>query len=555
MPFPGLTRLSPQELFTDVIWNELMDLLEAKFSGSVGGGDIQWPFIVQGDIDFGGTYTILNLAQLWGIINADEYPEPKLENAIAEAVSNTGGLVLIPPDTTMTANNVSINSNNIAVVGCGPSSVVQITAASTDPLFTTDAVGRSGIVFANLTLDGTGGGSGCQAIRARRITRLTIDKVYITGFSGDFIVLTNGGVAGESCSDVRITNTYCSLGSDSHLFADDISGLFISNFISRNATGNAIEIVPASSSHLAQDIVVSNSHFATGGAKAIRIVGTGAPAIDAHSRISICNNRAVSMTGAPFELGGTSTMLKEVTVSDNTAAAAVGDALRIGATGGTVTGNHFKGASGGGDGIDMTGSVDLWVSGNNCQDASAYGIDATSSVDCTVVNNNLRDAVTDGINRTSSTGLRAGNNVGDDGPSLSNTLVDFTSYPQAGTGSVGFSHTIPAGSVRSGDVIRISAHVVSTSTSTTELRFGATALGSFVNDTNTAQVTWLIRVVQGGASSVRVVREQNTGPTFNTANTSATVDWSADQAMTFNVTANAGTVTFSGIFLELLGSK
>ena len=549
MPFPGLTRLSPQQLLTDVIWNELMDLLEGKFSGSVGGGDIQWPFILQGDIDFGGIYNILNLRTFWNIKNAAEYAS--LDDAISAAEADGGGLVLIPPDTTLTANNLSIDASKVVVMGCGPSSVIQITAASTNPLFTTASTGLSDIIFANLTLDGSGGGAGCKAILARRITRLQLRDVYFTGFTGDFITLTNDGVAGNSCVDARLINTYCSGGSDSHLFADDIAGLYLDNFISKNATGNAIEIIPTSSSNLAQDISINNTHIATGGAKGIRILGTGAPAIDAHSRISLHNCRAVSMTDVPFEIGGTGTILKTVKITGCQAVGAVGDALRVGASGGEVCNNLLTGA--GGDGIDLTSSTDLWVNGNSCQSAVGSGINATSTTGCTLITNNVSGSGT-GITRTSSATLRARENFGDVAPTVGSARADTASYTKvagSGTGDMGFSYVIPANTVRPGDMIRVTmfAEQGGGGAGAIQLRINGLSFGTFVTATVTDNQTETLVVVKQGSASPYVLTQMANGGNAVSNNGSQTIDWTVNQTMT--VFASTGP-TVSDIVLQFV---
>jgi len=568
MPFPGLTRLSASQLLTDVIWNELMDLLEAKFSGSVGQNDLQWPLLVGGDIDFGQVYGILGLRKLWGIVNAAEYASLDAAVSAAEAGSNgngNGGMVMIPPDTTIIANNVSIDASNVMIVGCGPSSVIKITAASTNPLFTTAATGLSGIVFANLTLDGTGGGAGCVGVRLRSITRAQMRNVYMTGFTGDFISCTNDGVAGNSCVDVTLHNVLCSGGSDSHFFADDISGLYVSRFTSKTATGNAFEIVPVSSSHLAQDISISDSKFSSGAAKAVRIIGTGGTAIDAHSRIKIANCSVVGMTGLPFELGNTSTILKDVTLETCTAVGAAGDAVRIAASAGVISGNHLRGA--GSDGIDITNSIDLWVQGNNCQDAVAYGIDATSTTDCTVIGNNLRDAGTDGINRTTSTNLHAYENVGDDAPTIGSTFSDGTARTISGsaTGDFGFTYTIPAGSLKTGNCLDITFLGVAQSGGTSGavgVRLNATNVYSWnVVTTTDNYITIQIRADQGGTTHImamRVTEDRTPGDeSVEIDNNSSSIDWSINQVLTFNCTGHggAGDITVDHVLVKLYGSK
>lgn len=569
MPFPGLTRLAPTQILTDTIWNELMDLLEAKFSGAVGANDLTYPLILGGDIDFGQQYGILGLRNFWNIINAAEYPT--LNAAVAAAPA--GGAVFIQPGYSRLEGPVTISAGNVTIVGTGADSVVQIAAASTGPLFDIASTGLSGITFSNLTLSGTGGGAGCIGIRAQRTTRLRIQNVYMTGFTGDFITLTNDGGAGNGCTDTVITNVQCEGGSDSHLFADDVSGLYISNFISKTASGDAIAIVPASSTHLAQDIMLSNVHVSGGGAKGIRIIGTGGAAIDPHSRIMLANCRVHSMTGLPIELGNTGTILKTVMVRGCSATNSTTDGLRIAASGGLVASCDFSTANT--DGIDMANSIDLFVNGNNCENAGAgaatgYGVNAASTTTCRVIGNNCSDAFTDGVNRTSSTGLRALENIGDDAPTIGNAFFDNTTYTLTGTntGSFGMSYTIPAGSLKTGDVIEVIGYFESASgaTGVVEARFNAVGMTSqAIGDGAAAKHSiyqTIIRAANGAASS-HLYKFDQTATTYGTTiQTIAdvggpTIDWTIDQALTFNLTAHAGSgnIDLRRVIVRMYGSK
>jgi len=545
----GLTRLNVKQLLTSTIWNSLIDVLEAKFSSGVNQNDLTWPVLAKGDIDFQQqSYTIKGLRTFWKVINASEYAT--LDAAIAAAPS--GGAVFIPPNTTISANNVSIASSNVTVFGAGPTSVIKITAAATGPLLTTATSGLSDIVLMNLMLDGTGAGAGAIGVSAKRITRFVMVNVVMKAFTGDFIVLTNGGVAGQSCADVYLSNIYCTGGSDNHLFVDDVSGLIINGFASKSATGDAISMVPPSSANLIQDILIANMRVQSGGAKGIRIIGSGAAGIDAHSRIKLSNCHVVSCTGLPYELGNTAALLKDVQAVNCFAPASLSDAMRVATNRGEVVSCHLPAATS--DGIDITNSVDLWVHGNNCQDAGAYGINATSTTDCTVTGNNLRD--TGGVNRTTSTNLRAVENVGDEGATVSNTFTDVASYIRTATGDFGFSHTIPGGTLRLGDALRITVNGVS-GIGTVELRIGGLGFGTFVTDTTAdSETVFTIRVGTDVGGTGGIARQTRDDDLARVSTTSQVIAWSTDKAITFQCTAyTSGSITLNRIFVELLGAK
>lgn len=551
MALLNLQRLVKKDLFTETIWNNLMDILEAKFSGGVSESDLAWPLVAQGDIDFGQTYGIVGLRQLWGVVNAGEYAN--LEAAIAAA---GGKAIFIPPDEEIPCSAATISTSDVTIFGAGPTSIIKITAASTGPMISTAAAGVSNFRIMNCTLDGTGAGAGCVGVKLQKATRPSMLNVHILGFTDDFIQVTNGGAAGDSSVDVCLDTIHCSGGSDKHLFVDDVQGIMVYGMVSKSAGGDAISMVPASSSHLIQDVVILGTRIQSGAGKGIRIVGSGAAGIVAHSRIEVSNCHAVSMTGLPFELGNTGALLKDTAIKNCFAISSASDGIRIASNGGSVTGNHVPSATG--DGVDIQNSVDLWVHGNNCKSAGAYGVNAASSTTCVVVGNNCQSAATDGINRTSSTSLRALENVGDDAPTIGNIFADFTPYSKlaTATGDIGFTYTIPANSFKQGDVLRIVIGASATVSSTVELRIGATVLSTYAFAANTTgQVVWHIRIQTGG-SNTQVLRQiVRDTPSATTSTGNALIDWTVDEAITFNVSANGGDTSIAGIFIELLGSK
>jgi hypothetical protein len=549
----GVTRLEKKDFLTAEIWNALMDILEAKFAGGIGTSDITYPLVVQGDIDFGQTYGIVGLRTFWNVVNAAEYAS--LDAAVSAVEATGGGAVVIPPYTTISANNVSIDASNVTIFGYGPTSVIQITAAATGPLLTTATSGITDVRIHDLTLDGTGSGAGCVGVKLQRVTRPQMRNVYMLGFTGDFIQLTNGGVAGQSCVDAVLQNVHMSGGSDSHVFADDVAGLTMIGVTSKSASSDAISLVPGSSSHLIQDVVMSDVRVHTGGAKGIRIVGSGATGIDAHSRIQLDNCRAVGMTGTPFEIGTTSLLLKDVLISNCFAPDAAGDAIRVASNRGEVSGNHVPGA--GGKGINAQDSVDLVVSNNNCQDAVGDGIDADSTTDCTVVRNNVRDCA-DGVSRASSTGLRLHDNVGEHCPTSSNVYFDDTTaaYTRTTTGNFSFSYTVPGNTLKDGDLLRVTAHLNGgTATTTCRLNVGASNLASFNTDAADNVVVYTIRIGLGGATTKYIFQQARETSVVGSTTGNPTIDWTADQALVFECTAIAGsTVSLERILIEYMGA-
>jgi hypothetical protein len=549
----GLTRLNPKQILTSTIWNSLMDILEAKFSGSISESDIAWPLVAQGDIDFGQTYGIVGLRKFWNVVNAAEYAS--LDAAVSAAEATGGGAVMIPPYTTITANNVSIDASNIVIFGFGETSVIKITAASTNPLLTTASTGLSGISLENLMLDGTGGGAGSKGFVAKNIARLRLKGLYVNGFVGDAVYLTNDGTAGHACTNASIDKCIFNGGSARHIVADDVSGLDITNTLSLLATGDAINMTPPGSSNLIQNVTLDNTTVRSGGAKGISIVGSGAGAIDAQSSIHLRTCKVTSCIGLPIELGNTTKLLKNVTAVGCYAPSSTTDGMRIAASGGTIVDNHVSAAVG--DGLDITNSINLFVSVNEALNAGAFGCNATSTTNCVVTNNDFTGAVSGGVDHTTSTGLRALENSGSFDPTMGNAYYDFASYPKSGTGDMGFTKTIKANTFKAGDVMRVTAFLNGgTATTTVRMKAGANSLGSFNTDANTNEVRYTVGIDTVVNTTHIILAQMRSAATVNVATASPAIDWTADVILTFEVTAIAGgTVTLNGVFIELLGSK
>lgn len=106
------------------------------------------------DLDFGDLYTVANLRTFWNIINVAEYSSL---SAAESALPSSGGLLFVPPDTTIDISaTVTFSKDNTWVVGSGPSSVLRratgtFTASNNAMLLFSD---RANCGVANLQLDG-----------------------------------------------------------------------------------------------------------------------------------------------------------------------------------------------------------------------------------------------------------------------------------------------------------------------------------------------------------------------------------------------------------------
>ena len=117
-----------KEILTAGKLMQLVQAISAKLA-AITGADLTWDLVCGGNIDFDNQYGILGLRKFWNVINVSEYPEATaLEDAKTELESMGGGVLYIPPDTTITSAPVSIDSNYIAIIGGVPSSVLKLQA-------------------------------------------------------------------------------------------------------------------------------------------------------------------------------------------------------------------------------------------------------------------------------------------------------------------------------------------------------------------------------------------------------------------------------------------
>ena len=127
MPITNLPTFTDEELLAAAKLNLMRNAINSKFS-AITGADLTWPLVAEGNIDFDSQFSIVGLRTFWNIINASEYAT--FQAAIDAAEAAGGGCVVIPPATTVVADGVSIDASSIAIVGCGPSSVLQLTTAA-----------------------------------------------------------------------------------------------------------------------------------------------------------------------------------------------------------------------------------------------------------------------------------------------------------------------------------------------------------------------------------------------------------------------------------------
>lgn len=153
MAAPTIKVFTPKERPTAGDLNQIYQTLAAKF-GSLDGSDFMYPFIMGGDLDMGGN-SLLRVKELFGILNLEEYgtDEEAFNNAINDLES--GGLILIPRNTTITLNRglkMRNNRNRVYIVGCGFSSQIKIADGADEDAIQVD--GCHSFKISNLFING-----------------------------------------------------------------------------------------------------------------------------------------------------------------------------------------------------------------------------------------------------------------------------------------------------------------------------------------------------------------------------------------------------------------
>lgn len=539
----SLPTFTVRQILTAGILNQLTQAINTKFS-AITGADITWDLLCGGNIDFDGQYGILGLKKLWSVINADEYTS--LQAAIDEAESNGGGTVFIPPDTTISTPGVTLTSSNVAIVGAGPSSVIQLESGN-DLLDIDNNGALTDISIQNLTLDGAGETQ--NGVVAKRVQRLLMDNVYLKNFDGSAIKLTSD-TPGEACSDVILSNIWVysggASGSAYHLHVQDVNRMIVSNFHSTDALDDAIFMEPAGSGGLLKDIMMDNVSVNNPATKGIYILGADT-VNDKWSRIGLSNCQVFSPGGTGFHLGAAAKILKNLVVDNCKVYEAAGDGFVVMAEGGKLS-NLFAPAAGA-DGLDMTSSKSLLVTGCDFNTATATGIDATSTDACKIATCDVTGSA-DGIIKVTATDLIAGGNIGAVGLIMGGTVIsNIQDNTSPASGVEVFSYTIPANTLsKPGDCLVMEVCLAASNDAidmSVTLNLDANIVGAITSQSNNTAVITSTAILnaegidQASNTNFRYMSMANTYG-LGTGVGVDTIDWTTDIEFMVSLTQAAG---------------
>lgn len=562
MPITGLPTFEDNEIPSSGKFNQIVQALESKFS-AITADDFTWPLVAQGNIDMGQQHSIIGLRTFWNYINAAEYDSLQLAVDAAEAAG--GGCVIIPPDTTITADGVNIENGDIIIMGAGPSSVIKLTSGSTSGyLMRNGTGGLAGIEVLNLTFDGQSTGVSQDGFQARHVDRLHMYNVFFKNFTGDALYLTNDGTNGNACSDCIFNALTFDGGTGQHIKVDDLDGGSFSQIISRDAGASAIVMSPLAAASFMRDVSMSNARVTDPTGLGIWVDGASGTADDKWSRVHFADCRVSGSTDDAFRAGAASAVLKYATITGCTSHDCAGNAYTVNTEGGAVKGNYAYSVPSGKDGIDLVDSTDTTVSNNTLNgNSGTSGIDADGTDSCYVHNNTLTGTWTNPILSSNATNLELGQNQGAPGPTLNTAIADNPRDSRSTTGPYPTTYEIPANSVKPGDVIRITVGWDVTGYTSGNITLGVEAEGAGIGDTGAVGAVGEIVSVHelyvsalSGASNVRLTKHV-TGDTFtNVSNGDITIDFTADVTIEATVTITGAAVgLFDYINIEFIGGN
>lgn len=428
--FPTFTD---KEIPSPEKFNDFVQALEAKFTAGLGSAELQWPLLAAGNLSM-STYDITGGRKIWDVVNAKEYT-----TVAAAMTAGAGGVVFIPPNTTLDISGESLQGTVCAIIGSGPSSILRVVSgASSGYMLRNDQMGATTAFYVgNLTMDGNLSENGC-GLRLRNVGRAVISNVHFKDFADAAIEITNNGTDGQSSRNVQIIGCSFTGGSGNHIEADDCYNVEIQGCVFYDSAASCVDVTPASATANGYNITVADCQFDDAATSCVNIVGGSNTLGHIYGYINVCGNNIRNCTGVAVKVGDTAARIQGLSVNNNIIRGAAGG-ISVWGYSGTVSGNVI--VSVGDTGIDLQESEYVSVTGNTIRAGSNTGIDASDCTNCFVSGNQVSSTST-AIALASNTNTVQGNNP--------NQLSLYTSTTTL---------TIPAGTLKVGDTIRAHAGI------------------------------------------------------------------------------------------------
>jgi len=377
-----LPSFTDEEILLFEKLNAAMEAIQARFLAGVGSADLAWPLVAEDDLNM-SSYNITGGYQIWGYVNAGNYPT--LTDALTAAGS--GGVVLVPPDTTVTtAGGETFEGDGAAVIGAGPSSVLKFTGSPTDGYLLRSTTG-SGLLFVDLTFDGNvEAGSSQIGLDLSGVSNVTISRVNFKNFSGAALKI------GTSCNGVKVSDCAFDGGTEEHIYVTESGALTIANCTSDDAGSIGIRLAATGASSTIQ-ATLTNVVITDAANYGIHALGYGS--IGVASPVSLhatgCVVDGASITHA-VEAGSSAAVLNSFTWMGGRINGPAAGGMLVNANGGSVVGVEINGP--GTFCIDMDTSQYVNVSDCVLRDGT-IGVDCgDTTAECRVHNNLIEGCTT-----------------------------------------------------------------------------------------------------------------------------------------------------------------
>lgn len=493
--------------------NAAFQAISAKFLAGVSTSDLAWPITAEGHLNM-SIYDITGGRKIWGVVNAASYPT--LEDAITAA--STGGVVFVPPNTTVSASGEMDLTALSAIVGAGPSSVIQFSSGAASSLLM--ASGATSLTISNLTLDGNAGADTVIGFDLQGSTDTILDRVLFRNFSAAALSI-------GTCTNVFLNMCRFSGGEAEHIKAVKTGILYLRGCTSDSAAGIALSVDSGAVNDTCilcmDDVVFSNCD-----SNAIKVLGWGAPGATSPVEVHACNVVVRDSAGATAAvmLGGAADALKYVTWKGGSLDGLTAGGLQVNASGGSISDLVVEDPATFGIDLDLCQYVnvhDCILRGDGV--SSTIGIDGSAvGVGCIVHDNSIEGFTTS---------LDEGSNL----TQHDNLGVTPPATVWTGTSSV----VIPAGTVVAGGMLLIDFGLADTAAGTTDthpMTFNSQAVisarsVSYSGDYHYVghSVIMYTGATTGAAFSNGIMSYGTSSDSVANSRSLTSLDWSVDQTL------------------------
>lgn len=440
-------------------FNNFVQSIEAKFTAGLGTAEIQWPLIAGGNLIM-GEYEITGATKIMKVVNASAYSTLQLA-----LTAGSGGIVYIPPGTTIQADGAQLIGTTCAIVGAGPTSVLKLSDTPSAGYFLRNETMGLGTqcLIANLMFDGNAAGGG-NGLVLRNMESGVVHNCWFKNWAGDALALTSGAGSGDACENIRVTNCEFVGGSDHHIHGDSCDNVIVKGCISENCDTQAFEFVAGDSSSLMRRISIVDNIVVDCDEEMIRVLGGSGTPNAIWANVIIQDNHLDGTGGGAFagiSLGGAAAVIEGFRIAGNIILNSLDDGIVVTGNDGIVSDNVVE--SCGSDAVKIADCARVKVCDNMLANATDYGVATDNADECQVHDNDVSGGGVQ-LADTNATFIQYANQ-GQVGIAPANAFANMTvANATGGTPAALCTVTIPANFLQIGDVLTCHGAGVGTGT-------------------------------------------------------------------------------------------